>query len=122
MRTIKHEQELASSKIATMLSQIQPHFLYNTLATIRALCRRDPKKAEIAAMELSDFLRGNMDLLTDDKPIPFEQELSHTNNYLALEQLRFPQMLKVKYDIGPKMFACQHLRFSRLWKMLCGTV
>lgn len=104
MRTIKHEQELSNSRIAIMLSQIQPHFLYNALSTIRALCRRDPPKAEQAMIEFTEFLRGNMDSLSADKPISFAQELAHTNNYLALEKMRFPNKLNLVYDIKTIMF------------------
>jgi hypothetical protein len=107
-RAAKHaaqmELELSQSRIAIMLSQIQPHFLYNTLSTIRALCRRDPRKAEEAILEFTEFLRGNMDSLTADTPISFEQELSHTKSYLALEEKRFSNKLNVIYNIGPASF------------------
>lgn len=98
------EAELLQSRIAIMLSQIQPHFLYNALSTIRSLCRRDPDKAELATIEFTKFLRGNMDSLTADKPISFAQELAHTQNYLALELLRFPKKLNIVYDIQTEAF------------------
>lgn len=104
MRTIKQEQEIANGRIAIMLSQIQPHFLYNTLSTIRVLCRRDPLKAEQATIQFTEFLRSNMDSLSADKPIAFEQELAHTKNYLNLEQIRFSNKLHVEYNIGPTLF------------------
>lgn len=100
----RQEQELAQRRIDIMLSQIQPHFLYNSLGTIAYLCRHDPAKAEKATEEFARFLRGNMDSLKNREPIPFEKELGHVMNYLYLEQQRFQERLQVVYDIGTKDF------------------
>ena len=59
----RQEKELAEQRIDMMLSQIQPHFLYNTLTTIRQLCDVDPQKAKAAIRDFFLFLRGNMDSL-----------------------------------------------------------
>ena len=67
-----------------MLSQIQPHFLYNTLTTIRQLCDLDPMQAKQAIRDFAWFLRSNMDSLTNKERIPFEQELQHTKSYVCL--------------------------------------
>lgn len=93
------EKELAEQGIDIMLTQIQPHFLYNTLGTIAHLCKNDPEKAQRATREFSMFLRGNMDSLKNRRPIPFEKELEHVKNYLYLEQQRFQERLTVVYDI-----------------------
>ena len=79
-----------------MLGQIQPHFLYNSLGTIQALCRVDPEKAEKAVGDFSRFLRHNMQSIENDQPILFYQELRHTQNYLALQKLRFGDDLKIE--------------------------
>lgn len=63
-----------------MLSQIQPHFLYNSLGVIYSLCATDPEAARKAIKRFSDFLRGNMDSLKNREPIPFEAELNHVMN------------------------------------------
>lgn len=52
---VKQEQELTNAKIDTMISQIQPHFLYNSLAAIKGLCNEDPKKARKAIEDFSIF-------------------------------------------------------------------
>ncbi|MDD3412163.1 MAG: histidine kinase [Eubacteriales bacterium] len=91
--------ELAESRMSIMLSQIQPHFLYNSLSVIAELCETDPATARCATLQFSSFLRGNMSSLTMNKPIAFEHELQHTKNYLALEQLRFPDRLHTMFDI-----------------------
>ncbi len=88
-----------------MLSQIQPHFLYNSLVVIRQLCREDPKRAEETIVEFAQYLRGNLDSLTLKHPISFEQELGHTQTYLAIEQKRFGCKLKVIYNIQFKDFS-----------------
>lgn len=98
------EQELAESRVAIMLSQIQPHFLYNTLTAIQELIQIAPQKADQAIGEFSDYLRGNLDSLSVATLIPFEQELNHTRHYLYLEQMRFEERLKVVYSIGTTRF------------------
>lgn len=100
----QQEKEMAEQGIDIMLSQIQPHFLYNSLGTIAHLCRQDPAKAEKATEEFALFLRGNMDSLKNRNPIPFEKELNHVKNYLYLEQQRFQERLRVVYDIRIKDF------------------
>ena len=86
-----------------MLSQIQPHFLYNALATIKHLCAKNDPRAEDVVASFAKYLRGNMDSLTDKAPIPFESELRHLENYLAIERLRFPGV-SVVYDISASDF------------------
>lgn len=98
-RELRQEKELTEARINMMLSQIQPHFLYNALTTIRQLCDADPKQAKAAIRDFSLFLRGNMNALTSRGPIPFEQELKHTENYLNLEQQRFQSRLRILYEI-----------------------
>lgn len=92
LRTNALEKELTESRIAIMLSQIQPHFLYNALNTIHYLCRTQPQKAVQVIENFAAYLRGNMDSLTRETLIPFEQELIHLKNYLSIEQLRFPDV------------------------------
>ena len=92
------EAELAKNKIAIMMSQIQPHFLYNTLTTIKALVGQDPAQAQAVITEFSSYLRTNMDSLDLTTPVDFTKELEHTKTYTKIEQLRFPD-LEVEYDI-----------------------
>lgn len=94
----RQEQELSEMHIDIMLSQIQPHFLYNALTTIRQLCDIDPQMAKESIRDFSYFLRGNMDSLQSKAPIPFVQELSHAEHYLKLEQQRFVDRLCVEKD------------------------
>lgn len=93
------EKELIQSRIAIMMSQIQPHFLYNTLTSIQELCLTAPEKAHTAITWFAQFLRSNMDSLSTTELIPFEKELHHVQNYLRLEAVRFGSRLNTKYDI-----------------------
>lgn len=98
------EAELERANTAVMISQIQPHFLYNALNTIKSLIKRDPKKAEKAVIDFSLYLRGNMDSLTQKDPIPFSEELEHVKYYCNIEKLRFQDKLDIYYEIGPDGF------------------
>lgn len=103
-RLREQDKELAQKKIAIMLSQIQPHFLFNILGSIEWLCETDPRKAQEATDELARFLRGNMDSLQSTSTIPASRELEHVRCYLNLERIRFGDHLRVEYDIGPTDF------------------
>ena len=106
----EHEQALqAEQRIQIMMTQIQPHFLYNSLTVIQELCRSDPAQAEAATVQFANYLRGNMDALQTNSPIPFGQELEHTRQYLALEEMRFEDKLTVRYDIQCESFLLPNL-------------
>ncbi|MDO4545287.1 MAG: histidine kinase [Bacillota bacterium] len=95
---IQRELELADSHMAVMLSQIQPHFLYNTLNAIDQLCFVDPERAHRAILTFSKYLRENMDSLSKKSLVTFEEELEHTKLYLELEKMRFEENLKIVVD------------------------
>jgi len=101
---LQTERKLAESRISIMLSQIQPHFLYNSLAVISRLCDDDPAQAKRATINFSNYLRANMNLLERTEPIPFENELNHTIGFLNLEKAMYGEALNVIYDIQTKNF------------------
>ncbi len=99
-QTVENQKrELTETRISIMLSQIQPHFLYNVLASIAALCKTAPLQAEKTILDFAEFLRGNMDGLTENKLMLFEKELNHVEVYLNLEKMRFGDKLMIVYDI-----------------------
>lgn len=100
----QQKAELAEARIDIMISQINPHFLYNALTTIRYLCGKDPVQAKRTVTDFSLFLRSNMDSLTNKMPISFEKELGHTESYLNLEKQRFGKRLSVEYNIKVRNF------------------
>lgn len=95
----QQESRLTQSRIAIMMSQIQPHFLFNALTGIKQLCDTDPKKASVALEHFSYFLRGNLDSLSDSNLITFDKELEHVQDYLYLEKLRFEDRLNIHMEI-----------------------
>ena len=100
---IKKERENARLQTEIMLSQIQPHFLNNTLVAIGRLCSGVPE-AKAALYKFTNYLQGNMDALSQTDPIPFTTELEHTKAFLELEQLRFREKLNVVYDLEATAF------------------
>ena len=92
------------TQIEVLLAQIKPHFLYNTMAVIKSLCETDPQAAKETIIELTDYLRSNLDSLSEKRLIPFEKELRHTEAYLKIEKKRFDDMLNIVYDIQIKNF------------------
>lgn len=93
------EKALVASQIAIMMSQIKPHFLYNSLTAIAQLCENNPKAAKKATIAFSDYLRNNMHSIEKNELIPITEELKHIKTYLYLEKMRFDDYLEIEYDI-----------------------
>lgn len=83
---------LAKSRISTMISQIRPHFIYNTLGTIEQLCDIDPPKAGELVHNFAKYLRGNFGELDNPRPILMSREMEHVKYYVSIESIRFPDM------------------------------
>ncbi len=96
---LSKDDSLEEQRFQILMSQIRPHFLYNTLGAIQELCDSDPREAGRATAKFSRYLRGNMDSLGATEPVPFGKELEHTKLYLELEKLRFESSLQIVYDI-----------------------
>ena len=92
------EAELKESRITILLSQIQPHFIYNTLGTIERMCLKDPEKAFELVRNFSLYLRGNFSEIDSVVPIRFAEELKHVEHYVNIEKVRFPDM-SIEYDV-----------------------
>ena len=100
----EHEQALvAEQRIQIMMSQIQPHFLYNTLTTIQALCLENPRKAASITERFAAYLRQNIDSLNEAGLIPFRKELDHTLVYAQIEMERFDN-IHLDYEIEDEDF------------------
>ena len=84
--------QLAESRVATMISQIRPHFIYNTLGSIEQLCEIDPEKAGELVHNFAKYLRGNFGELDNPRPILMSQEMEHVQYYMSIESVRFPDM------------------------------
>lgn len=114
IRIKEEEKKIKEAYIKIMMSQIRPHFIYNTLSSISTLITLDPNKAKVALDDFTEYLRMNLTSLTDTRLIPFEKELKHIETYVSLEKMRFNDRLTVKYDIETKDFEVPPLSIQPL--------
>lgn len=108
------EKELSESRIAVMLSRLQPHFLFNVLVAISQLCDIDAREAKKTVLRFSSYLRSNLDSISSQNPIRFEKELEHVQTYLSLEKLRFDEKANFVYDIQCMSFVLPSLTLQPL--------
>jgi two-component system, LytTR family, sensor histidine kinase LytS len=96
----KQAKLLKDAEIKALHAQIHPHFLFNSLNTISALCRTDANQARKLLLELSAFFRGNLQGARQ-MLIPLEKEIANVKAYLSLEQTRFPNKFSIDFQIQP---------------------
>jgi two-component system, LytTR family, sensor kinase len=98
--------ELAASnkenELRNLRSQLNPHFLFNSLNSIRALIDLEPSKAKVAITSLSNLLRESL-LLGRENLVPLSSELSIAKNYLELEKIRFEERLEIEWDLNEQL-------------------
>jgi len=80
-------------------AQITPHFLYNSLNALVGLSYKDVDKLRETIQHLTTYLRAKFTFVFQGEAVPLEKELELVQSYLAIEQLRFGQRLRVQYDI-----------------------
>ena len=88
-----------SARLAELQSRIRPHFLFNTLNSAIALVRAEPAKAEALLEDLSDLFREA--LKDSGEPVSLADEISLAKRYLAIEQVRFGERLRVQWSLDP---------------------
>jgi signal transduction histidine kinase len=86
------------AQLAALRARLNPHFLYNALHSVGALVGRDPRRADQALERLGDLLRY---VLAAPDEVPFRREWAFIQDYLAFEQLRLGERLRVESDIDP---------------------
>ncbi len=101
---LKTEKLITKTQSAYLASQIQPHFLYNTLLTIQNLCKTNPDQASKLIVRFSNYLRHNIDFMNYTDLIPFSKELEHIDNFMYIQMARFRDMLNYEVDIEYKDF------------------
>lgn len=94
------ERMLARAEIRRLQAQINPHFLFNSLNTIASFCRTNAEKARELLLDLSLYMRKNLDSTQDF--VPLAHELEQIDSYLAIEQARFGDRIRVSMDIDPQ--------------------
>ena len=93
------ENALMYSRIRNSTSQMQPHFLYNSLGSIQEVILIDPKYASDLLGDFTVHLRSCVRAMSSDDPIRFEEELKNIKAYVNIEKMRFGEKLSIKYDI-----------------------
>ncbi|MDQ6421993.1 sensor histidine kinase [Paenibacillus sp. LHD-117] len=93
---------LRDAEIKALQAQVHPHFLFNAINTISALCRTDPEQARKLLLQLGVFFRSNLQGARQ-MLIPLRKELEHVEAYLMLEKARFPGRYTVHLDIEPSL-------------------
>ena len=94
----KHVRAEAQSRIQALQARIRPHFLFNSMNTIAALTRSDPKRAEEAVEDLADLFRAT--LRDSHSPLRLKEELELSRIYQRIEALRLGSRLDVRWDVG----------------------
>lgn len=92
--------ELEQSKNKLLVAQIQPHFIFNSLMCIQDLCYTDGETAAQCLEDFAGYLRGHIDAITSDFFVPFETELEHIQQYIALEKAGRNIPFEVKFILN----------------------
>ncbi|MGN0169106.1 MAG: sensor histidine kinase [Acetatifactor sp.] len=98
------ERKLTERRIATMMSQIRTHFIFNVLTAISGFCKYDAQKADEALILFARYLRRNIKIIEEEGLIDFSKELEQLEDYIALEQMRFRDMITFEEDIEERNF------------------
>jgi len=94
------ERELANAQLLLLKSQLQPHFLFNSLHTISAMMHEDIGAADKMLSRLSDVLRLTLESIGQHE-VSLKQELEFVRKYLEIERLRFQERLALEVDVAP---------------------
>jgi LytS/YehU family sensor histidine kinase len=98
---LKYEAHKNEVELNKLKSQLNPHFIFNALNSIRALVDEDPEKSKDAITRLSGILRSSL-VMNKNKLTDFDEELQAVRDYLALESIRFEERLQIEYQIDPE--------------------
>lgn len=101
LQSAQLQGQLAQAQVATLRMQLNPHFLFNTLQAISTLVEESPAGARRMLVLLGDLLRTTLEDARAE--IPLRQELELLRRYLDIELVRFPDRLRVSFDIAPEV-------------------
>lgn len=97
-------EQLKEARVKNSMSQMQPHFLYNALGSIREIILEDPQYASDLVYDFTQHLRACIKSMSNNDLIPFEQEIANINAYVNIEKMRFGDKLKIVYETEKKDF------------------
>jgi len=102
-RQIRYEADVKKERYDSMITQIQPHFLYNSLTSIVSM-EGVSAEAKDAIIDFATYLRENLSAVERSNPVPFRKEVSHVELYLEMEKRRFKDRLNYVFDIRDDAF------------------
>jgi len=102
--TLRYEAKINEIRLNHLKSQLNPHFIFNALNSVRALVDEDPAKAKSAITQISNMLRFSL-MMDKKQVIDLADELATVKDYLALESIRFEERLQVEYQIEDGSYA-----------------
>ena len=102
---VRQAKENAEKEFGLKVLQMRPHFIYNVMTSIYYLVDADPQAAKEAIRDFSKYLHQNFNAVVKTENIPFEEELAHTQAYLAIEKTRFSDRLDVTYEMESTIFS-----------------
>lgn len=97
---LEAEARATEARLRTLASQLEPHFLFNALSSLRGLIRRDPERAERTVTRLAAFLRAAV-VQPTRREVPLEEDLEVVEAYLEVERARIGDALEVEVDVEP---------------------
>ncbi|HEV8073404.1 MAG TPA: sensor histidine kinase [Opitutaceae bacterium] len=101
LRLVTSQQE---AELRALKSQVNPHFIFNSLNSLRSLIEEEPARARLAVTQLANLLRYSLQS-SQRETVPLEEELRVANDYLALEQVRYEDRLRLRIDVPPQALA-----------------
>lgn len=102
LRSVQLQAQLSDARLLALKSQLQPHFLFNTLHSISSLMLRDVRSADTMIARLSDLLRMSLEE-PGEHVTSLKREMEFTQAYLEIEKIRFGDRLSVTFDVPPRI-------------------
>jgi signal transduction histidine kinase len=99
-QTAQLQAQLVEARLSALRTQLNPHFLFNTLHAVSSLVERDPRGVRRMIARLSELLRYTLDG-AEEHEVPLEQEMEFTERYLEIMQIRFQGKLRVVTHVDP---------------------
>jgi LytS/YehU family sensor histidine kinase len=103
IETLKYLALSKESELNSLKAQLNPHFMFNCLNSIRALVDEDPERSKTAVTRLSNILRKTLQL-DKNREIKLSEEMELVNDYLSLEKIRYEERLRVEMSIDPATY------------------
>lgn len=110
----RQKHEVVNSQMNLLLGQMQPHFVYNSLATIRSLCMEDPELAVETIDHFTGYLRSSLNIMDGTKLVAFETEMELIDDYLYMEKQRFGDKIQIHKKIETMDFRVPPLAIQTL--------